>query len=92
MVACYTCCYNIVRRLLQCVTPHTVNMMSGATANTALHFAICCETDKHCQMPLACADSDIDTVTATLYLSNVNLQVADDSTALHLHVLVEMWR
>jgi hypothetical protein len=50
MVACDTGCYSIVRRLLQCVTPHTVNMMSGKVANTALHFAICCETDKHCQM------------------------------------------
>jgi hypothetical protein len=92
MVACYTGRYNIVRRLLQCVTPHTVNMMSGTVANTALHFAICCETDKHCQMQNACVNSDIDTVTATLYLSNINLQVVDGSTALHLHACVEMWR
>jgi ankyrin repeat protein len=46
MVACNMGYNNIVRRLLQCVTPHTINMMSGAVANTALHFAICCETDK----------------------------------------------
>jgi hypothetical protein len=84
MAACYTGRFNIVRRLLQCVTPHTVNMMSGAVANAALHFTICCETDEHCRMQNACGNSDIDTVTATLYLSNINLHVVEGSTALHI--------
>jgi ankyrin repeat protein len=34
-------------------------------------------------MPAACMNSDIDTVTATLYLSNVDLQVSGGYTALH---------
>jgi ankyrin repeat protein len=83
MVACDNGHNDIVRRLLQCVTPHTVNMMSGAAANTALHFAICYETEKRSPMQAGCIDSDIVTVTATLYLNNVNLQIAGDSTALH---------
>jgi ankyrin repeat protein len=83
MVACNKGYDGIVRRLLQCVTPHTVNMMSGKVANTALHFTICCEPDKRIRMQAACTESDIETVTATLYLSNLDLQVAYDYTALH---------
>jgi ankyrin repeat protein len=58
-------------------------MMSGNKGNTALHFAICYETNTHFQKPAACAGSDIDTVTAKLHLSNVDLQVVNDNTTLH---------
>jgi hypothetical protein len=43
MVACDMSRCGIVRRLLQCVTPHTVNMMSGNIRDTALHFIVCSE-------------------------------------------------
>jgi hypothetical protein len=58
-------------------------MMSGNNANTALHFTICCETAENLRMHIACAYSDIATVTATLYSSNVDLQAKYDYTALH---------
>jgi ankyrin repeat protein len=83
MVACDMGYNSIVRRLLQCVTPHAVNIMSGKMGNTALHFAICCEIEENCPMQTACADSDIVRVTAMLHLSNLDLQVSNDYTALH---------
>jgi ankyrin repeat protein len=58
-------------------------MMSGRKANTALHFAICCETDEHRRMQIVCLDGDIAAVTATIYVSNLDLQIAHDYTALH---------
>jgi ankyrin repeat protein len=83
MVACDMGHNIIVRRLLQCVTPHTVNMLSGSVANTALHFAICFETDETCRMQNACANNDINAVTATLFLGHLDLQVYYGYTALY---------
>jgi ankyrin repeat protein len=83
MAACNSGHISIVIRLLQCVTPHTVNMMSGRVTDTALHFTICSETDKHSGMQIACANGDIITVTATLQIQNLDLQIANDFTALH---------
>jgi hypothetical protein len=75
----------IVRKLLQCVTPDTVtvNMMSGDTRNTALHFIIGSEVDANLQLAGACMDGDIDTAADMVHVSNVNLQVTSGVAALH---------
>jgi ankyrin repeat protein len=83
MIACHGGHNEIVRQLLQCVTPHTVNMVSGNIANTALHFAICCVTDESSRMQHARANGDIATAAATLFLSNLDLQGYFDFTDLH---------
>jgi hypothetical protein len=45
MAACGEGHNRIAIQLLQCVTPHTVNMMSGRARDTALHLTCFSETD-----------------------------------------------
>jgi ankyrin repeat protein len=74
----------IVRRLLQCVTPHTVNMASGSIRNTALHFIIDNEAEANLLLVDACVDGNIDAAANIFHVSNINLQVVGGLTALHL--------
>jgi ankyrin repeat protein len=83
MAACDMSKHGIVRRLLQCVTPHTVNMVSSNVHDTALHFTIASETEAHNPMLVASGKGENDTVEDLLYESNVDIQVAGGSTALH---------
>jgi hypothetical protein len=46
MAACDRGHNRIAIQLLQCVTPHTVNMMSGTARDTALHLTCFSETDR----------------------------------------------
>jgi hypothetical protein len=38
--ACNNCHADVVKTLLQCMTPHTVNMQCGKHSDSALHFVI----------------------------------------------------
>jgi hypothetical protein len=91
MVACERSEYSIARRLLQCVTPHTVNMMSGNMRDTALHFIVWSEAEANCQFVNACYAGDIDTAANMLHVSNVNLQTAGGQAALHLACGLDTW-
>jgi hypothetical protein len=46
MAACFWGHNHIAIQLLQCVTPHTVNMMSGRVRDTALHLTCSSETER----------------------------------------------
>jgi ankyrin repeat protein len=83
MVACDMSEHGIVRRLLECVTPHTVNMVSGKVHDTALHFTIDSELDAHNPLQAACVKGDINRVTSSLCDSNVDIQMIKGYTALH---------
>jgi hypothetical protein len=83
MAACDRSNCSIVRRLLQCVTPHAVNMMSGYIRDTALHFTVCSEAKANLQLIEACIDGNIDKAANMLHVSNLDLQAAGGSTALH---------
>jgi hypothetical protein len=81
MAACDEGQNRIAIQLLQCVTPHTVNMMSGKRRNTALHMTCFSETD--IRLYIVCSDGDVDSMSDLLYMSNVDLQDAYGKTALH---------
>jgi ankyrin repeat protein len=72
----------IAIQLLQCVTPHTVNMMSGTARDTALHLTCFSETDM--RLHIACNESRLDAMKDLLYTSNVDLQDSTGSTLLHI--------
>jgi ankyrin repeat protein len=84
MAACFTGHNRIAIQLLQCVTPHTVNMMSGTRRDTALHLTCFSETDK--RLYDACIGSDVNAMCDLLILntSNVDLQGSNGHTALHV--------
>ena len=82
MAACEMGHNRIAIQLLQCVTPHTVNMMSGTTRDTALHLTCFSETDR--RLYRACDDGDVNAMSDLLYTSDVDLQVSNGMTALHV--------
>jgi ankyrin repeat protein len=93
MTACDRGHNRIAIQLLQCVTPHTVNMMSGKARDTALHLICFSETDT--RLYTACSEGDVDTMSDLLCTSNVDLQVGNGYTALHvacMHGHVEITR
>jgi hypothetical protein len=92
MVACDRSRCGIVRRLLQCVTPHTVNMMSGNIRDTALHFIVCSEVDANAQLVKACIDGNIDAAADMVHESNVNLQCSQWMVQHYTrHVCMDTW-
>jgi ankyrin repeat protein len=82
MAACDTGHNRIAIQLLQCVTPHTVNMMSSTARDTALHLTCFSETDT--RLYYACLNGDVDAVTDLVYTTEVDLQVIGGMTALHV--------
>jgi hypothetical protein len=81
MAACDRGHKRIAIQLLQCVTPHTVNMMSGKRRDTALHLTCFSETDR--RLYTACLNGDVDAVSDLMYTTDVDLQVIGGMTALH---------
>jgi ankyrin repeat protein len=81
MAACNRGHNRIAIQLLQCVTPHTVNMMSGTARNTALHFT--CFSESEIRLYYACSEGDLDVMSDLLYTCNVDLQAVNGHTALH---------
>jgi ankyrin repeat protein len=82
MAACKMGHNGIAKLLLQCVTPHTVNMMSGRRRDTALHLTCFSETDS--RLYTACREGDANTVSDLLYTSDVDLQDKSGSTSIHV--------
>jgi hypothetical protein len=82
MAACDKGHNRIAIQLLQCVTPHTVNMMSGTARDTALHFT--CFSENERRLYTACSDGDVDAMSDLLYTSDVDLQDNYGYTALHV--------
>jgi ankyrin repeat protein len=81
MAACNRGNNRIAIQLLQCVTPHTVNMMSGRTRDTALHLTCFSETNR--RLYAACTEGNVDALGDLLYTCDVDLQVMSGGTALH---------
>jgi hypothetical protein len=82
MAACDEDNNRIAIQLLQCVTPHTVNMMSGTARDTALHFT--CFSGTHNQLYEVCGCGDVDVMNDLLCSSDVDFQDSYGYTALHL--------
>jgi ankyrin repeat protein len=82
MTACTRGHKRIAIQLLQCVTPHTVNMMSGKLRDTALHLTCSSETNK--RLYTACDNGDVDAMSELLSTCDVDLQTSHGSTLLHL--------
>jgi ankyrin repeat protein len=82
MAACFMGHNRIAIQLLQCVTPHTVNMMSGEYGDTALHLICFSEIDG--RLFNACVDGDIDCMSDLLYTSDVNFQGRNGATSMHV--------
>jgi hypothetical protein len=72
MAACVIGHNRIAIQLLQCVTPHTVNMMSGKYRDTALHLTCFSETDT--RLYVACREGDVNAMNDLLYTCDVDLQ------------------
>jgi ankyrin repeat protein len=82
--SCYSGYANIVKTLLQCVTPHTVNIQCGEYNDSALHFVIWHGRDSRVNaLHTACGDNDIETVNTLLYIDDVNVQAGNGDTPLH---------
>jgi ankyrin repeat protein len=80
--ACYQGHMKVVERLLTNVTLRSeINMVSGKSCNTALHFVIWCTR----QTPLheSCYRDDTAAVVDVVYESDVNMQDRDGATAMH---------
>jgi hypothetical protein len=84
--ACFTGHFDIVRILLQCVTPHTVNIQCGDCNDSALHFVICSIYEKNWKHSLhnACSRADIGDVSVALHCTNVDMINQAGDTPLHL--------
>lgn len=87
--ACYKSQSAIVKTLLQCVTPHTVNIQSGKLADSALHLIMSSVVyyDKSKWNGLlhsACDRGNIDEVSTVLHVQNINVTDHSGNTPLHL--------
>jgi hypothetical protein len=71
----------IAIQLLQCVTPHTVNMMSGRRRDTALHLTCFSETDIRLHMLVV--QGDVDAMSNLVYTSKCDVNLQDSSGLLH---------
>jgi ankyrin repeat protein len=82
--ACYSCHADVVKTLLHCVTPHTVNIQCGIYNNSALHSVIWNSRDPgESRLQTACANNDIEEVNTFLYTDDVNVQDNSGDTSLH---------
>jgi hypothetical protein len=85
-VACYRGHANIVVTVLQCVTPHTVNIQCGDFMDTALHFTIWYHEpawEHSVHLHRACGQSDRERVDSLLYSADVDEQDGSGGTPLH---------
>jgi hypothetical protein len=82
--ACYRGNADIVVTLLQCVTPHTVNIQCGKYNNSALHFVIWHSRDTRVNaLHNACRNNNNEKVSTLLYTDDVNVQYDRGNTPLH---------
>jgi ankyrin repeat protein len=85
--ACYSGHADLVKRLktlLQCVTPHTVNIQCGVYNDSALHSVIWRGRDTRVNaLHNACANNNIEEVNTLLYTDDVNVQANYGNTPLH---------
>jgi ankyrin repeat protein len=82
--ACYNCHTDIMKTLLQCVTPHTVNIQCGRYNDSALSTVIWRSYNSRVNaLHVACTNSNIDTVNTLLYTDDVNVQNNDGDTPMH---------
>jgi ankyrin repeat protein len=83
--ACHEGQANIVLTLLQCVTPHTVNIQCGRYNDSALHFAIFgfSNTNWNHSLHNACHEANIDDVSIAMYDTDVDIIDQDGDTPLH---------
>jgi ankyrin repeat protein len=85
--ACLDGHVNIAKTLLQCVTPHTVNIQCGRYNESALHFVVFCRiNDKHWKHSLhsACDRANVRDVISVLYNADVDLIDRNGCTPLHM--------
>jgi hypothetical protein len=82
MAACLWGHKRIAIQLLQCVTPHTVNMMSGTARDTALHLT--CFSGNHIQLYEVCGRGDVSAINDLLCSSDVDFQDNSGHTAIHV--------
>lgn len=86
MLTCVSGQLVMLRELLPCVTPFTVNVASGRRRDTALHLAIWCTDLTVNDVNLLFTSSlggDIESVSRLLFSVNVNVQDSNGSTPLH---------
>jgi ankyrin repeat protein len=82
--ACYNGHADIVKTLLQCVTPHTVNIQCGEYNDSALHFVIWHGRDTgDSRIKNACRNNNIKVVNTLVYVDDVNVQDNNGDTPLH---------
>jgi ankyrin repeat protein len=82
--ACYNGHANVVETLLQCVTPHTVNIQCGMYNDSALHSVIWRSRDTRVNaLHNACRNNNIEVVNTLLYTDDVNVQESSGNTPLH---------
>jgi ankyrin repeat protein len=82
--ACYNGHADIVVTLLQCVTPHTVNIQCGKYNNSALHFVIWHGRDTgDSRIKNACRNNNVKVVNTLVYVDDVNVQDNKGATPLH---------
>jgi ankyrin repeat protein len=83
--ACHDGHVDIVLTLLQCVTPHTVNIQCGKCMDSALHFVIYSINYKNWKHSLhsACNRANISDVTIAVYGVDINMTDHTGSTPLH---------
>lgn len=80
--ACYEGNADIVRALLQCVTPHTINIQCGGHYDTALHFVICYDEyswirNTDLNLHAACIKSTREQVNSLLYNAQCDVNRQD---------------
>lgn len=83
MAACDSGYTRIAIQLLQCVTPHTVNMTSEVFHDTALHYTIWSEPFFNTRLHHACNDGDANAVHILLDECNIDVQDHYGYTPLH---------
>jgi ankyrin repeat protein len=87
IAACFHGYADIVKRVLQCVTPHTVNIQCGRYCDSALNFVMCYFDGNTWARSLhgACGRSSIHEVRNLVHGPN-NVDVADQRMCTPLHV------
>jgi ankyrin repeat protein len=77
--ACYNGHADIVRTLLQCVTPHTVNIQCGRYNDSALHSVIWHGRDRGVnRLHRACLNNNIQVVITLMYTDDNDVNVQDN--------------
>jgi ankyrin repeat protein len=88
--ACYIGYVDIVKTLLRCVTPHTVNIQCGRYSDSSLHSVIWHgRAFGESRLHTACTNNDNQVVTTLVFTddNDVNVQDSDGKTPLHIACL-----